>query len=437
MKISLTDIKTFFTRGIWRIEDGRLPRIQRTAFRMLKKLFLATETFVNNNISSHASALTYSTILATVPILSIVFAIGRGFGYGSLIEDKIRGHLTISHEVADTVLGFINSYLEHTQNGIFIGVGLIMLLYTLIQLTSNIEYTFNTIWGVKKPRNIYRRIADYISVFLLLPILIVVSSGLSIFLVTLSQSLPDFIVLDSTLKGLIHLSPYILSGLAFTGLYMYMPNTWVRFRHAVMPGFIAGCAFQLVQYFYIHSQIWVSSQNAIYGSFAAIPMFMLWVQISWFICLYGAELSYANQNLDNYSYAKDINNLSRRYHDFIITLILSKICKRFEKGMTGYTAQGLSMENNIPIRLVNILLDELVNMKLIIEVCEEKKHAAVYLPAEDINRMTVNYLLERIDTYGSEHLNLCLYEYSEKWEQLKELRSQYLKGMDEVLLKDL
>ncbi|MCM1109401.1 MAG: YihY/virulence factor BrkB family protein [Clostridium sp.] len=398
---------------------------------------MATETFLNKDMSSHASALTYSTILATVPILAIVFAIGRGFGYGTLIEEEIRRHLTMSQEFANTVLEFINSYLAHTQNGIFLGVGLVLLLYTLIQLTTNIEYTFNTIWGVKKPRSLNRRITDYISVFLLLPILIVVSSGLSIFMVTLSRSLPNFLMLDSTLKVIISLSPYILSGLAFTGLYMYMPNTVVRFRHAVLPGLIAGCAFQLLQYFYINSQIWVSSYNAIYGSFAAIPMFMLWVQISWFICLYGAGLSYANQNVDNYSYAKDIDSLSRRYHDFIITLLMSNICKRFEKGMTGYTAQGLATENNIPIQLVNNLLYELTTLRLVIEVYEENNRHPIYLPAEDINRISVNYLLARIDTYGSEHLNLQLYDFSGNWDKLKTLRARYLQGMDEVLLKDL
>lgn len=437
MKITMSGIKNFFTRGIWRVEDNRLPYMKRLAFRLLKRLFLATETFVDNNIPSHASALTYSTILATVPILAIVFAIGRGFGYGTLIEEQIRDNITVSPEFANTILEFIDSYLAQTQNGIFLGVGLVLLLYTLIQLTTNIEYTFNTIWGVKKPRNIHRRITDYISVFLLLPILIVVSSGLSIFMATLAKSLPDFLVLNSTLKAFIGLTPYLLSGLAFTGLYIYMPNTQVRFRHAVVPGLVAGCTFQLLQYFFIHSQIWVSSYNAIYGSFAAIPMFMLWVQLSWFICLYGAELSYVNQNLDNYSYVKDISNLSRRYHDFVIMLILSNICKRFEKGMTGYTAQGLAMENNIPIRLVNNLLYELISLKLVIEINEEQNRPAVYLPAEDINRMTVNYLLERIDTHGSEHLNLQLYEFTEKWEQLKELRARYLEGMDKVLLKDL
>lgn len=437
MKNLILSIERFFGGGIWRVDASKLNKYQRWGLSLLRRIYLATDLYINDNISGHASALTYSSIFATVPILAIVFAIGRGFGYGTLVEEKIRENLSMNADFADIILNFINSYLEHTQSGIFIGVGLLLLLYTIIQLTSNIEYSFNTIWQVKKPRSVYRRITDYVSVFLLLPILIVVTSGLSIFMVTIAKNLPDYMLLNSTVKVFISLSPYILNGLMFTGLYMYMPNTNVRFTASVVPGFIIGVLFQFIQYLYIHSQIWVSSYNAIYGSFAALPMFMLWVQISWMICLFGAELSYANQNLENYNYANDISRLSRRYHDFLLIMILSKICKRFEKGMIPYTAHGLSAEHKMPIRLVNDLLFELTEMKLLIEVNEDRTKPTYYTPAEDINRLTVGYVLGRLDRTGRENIKIDLQDFKKNWNSMNQLKEKHQTQDLAMLVKDL
>lgn len=437
MKNLVLKIERFFGGGIWRVDESKLNKYQRWGLSLLKRIYLATDLYINDNISGHASALTYSSIFATVPILAIVFAIGRGFGYGALVEEKIRENLSMNENFADIILNFINSYLEHTQSGIFIGVGLLLLLYTIIQLTSNIEYSFNTIWQVKKPRSVYRRITDYVSVFLLLPILIVVTSGLSIFMVTIAKSLPDYMLLNSTVKLIISLSPYVLNGLMFTGLYMYMPNTSVRFTASVVPGFIIGILFQFLQYLYIHSQIWVSSYNAIYGSFAALPMFMLWVQISWMICLFGAELSYANQNLENYNYANDISRLSRRYHDFLLIMLLSKICKRFEKGMIPYTAHGLSAEHQMPIRLVNDLLFELTEMKLLLEVNEDRTKPVYFTPAEDINRLTVGYVMGKLDRNGRENIKINLQDFKQHWRIMNSLKEKHESNDLSMLLKDL
>lgn len=437
MKNLVLKIERFFGGGIWRVDESKLNKYQRWGLSLLKRIYLATDLYINDNISGHASALTYSSIFATVPILAIVFAIGRGFGYGALVEEKIRENLSMNENFADIILNFINSYLEHTQSGIFIGVGLLLLLYTIIQLTSNIEYSFNTIWQVKKPRSVYRRITDYVSVFLLLPILIVVTSGLSIFMVTIAKSLPDYMLLNSTVKLIISLSPYVLNGLMFTGLYMYMPNTSVRFTASVVPGFIIGILFQFLQYLYIHSQIWVSSYNAIYGSFAALPMFMLWVQISWMICLFGAELSYVNQNLENYNYANDISRLSRRYHDFLLIMLLSKICKRFEKGMIPYTAHGLSAEHQMPIRLVNDLLFELTEMKLLLEVNEDRTKPVYFTPAEDINRLTVGYVMGKLDRNGRENIKINLQDFKQHWRIMNSLKEKHQSNDLSMLLKDL
>jgi membrane protein len=251
---------------------------------------------------TQASALTYSTLLAIVPILAVVFAIARGFGYNKYIEVWFREVLASQPQVADVIVSFVNSYLIHTKSGIFLGVGLIFMLYTVLMLVNNVEETFNQIWQVNNSRPIIRSFTNYLAMFFLFPIIIVVSTGFSLFIETVADRMDDFVLLEPVIHKIISFSSYMLMSLLFIVLYVYMPNTKVRFSCAIVPGILAGIAMHILQIVYIHSQIWVTGYNAIYGSFAALPLFMLWVQISWAICLFGAQLTYTNQNLNRFGF---------------------------------------------------------------------------------------------------------------------------------------
>ena len=264
------------------------------------KLYLTIRFFTEKRVMTQASALTYSTLLAIVPIFAVVFAIARGFGYNKYIEMWFREVLSSQPQVADVMVGFVNSYLVHTKSGIFLGVGLIFMLYTVLMLVNNVEETFNKIWQVNNSRPIIRSFANYLAMFFLFPIIIVISTGLSIFMETVADSMVDFTLLGPVIHKLLNFSPYMLMSLLFILLYVYMPNTEVRISCAIVPGILAGIAMQVLQIVYIHSQIWVTGYNAIYGSFAALPLFMLWVQISWTICLFGAQLTYTNQNMKRF-----------------------------------------------------------------------------------------------------------------------------------------
>ena len=264
------------------------------------KLYLTIRFFTEKRVMTQASALTYSTLLAIVPMLAVVFAIARGFGYNKYIEIWFREVLSSQPQVADVIVSFVNSYLVHTKSGIFLGVGLIFMLYTVLMLVNNVEETFNQIWQVNNSRPILRSFANYLAMFFLFPIIIVVSTGLSVFMETMADSMDNLAVLVPFIHKLLQYSPYMLMSLFFIVLYVYMPNTEVRLSCAIIPGILAGIAMQVLQVVYIHSQIWVTGYNAIYGSFAALPLFMLWIQISWTICLFGAQLTYTNQNLNRF-----------------------------------------------------------------------------------------------------------------------------------------
>lgn len=429
----------FFKVDIWKAKKEEYGIIKFHGISLLKKLILAIEFTTERRITTAASALTYSTLLAIVPILAVVFAIARGFGYNKYIEQWFKDSLSSQPQAAEAIVGFVNSYLIHTQSGIFLGIGLVFMLFTVIMLISNIEQTFNVIWQVKKPRSLFRTITDYTSMFLLVPIVIVVTSGASIFVATFFTSMHDAILIGPLMRVCVRLMPYTIMSAVFTGLYIFMPNTKVKLSCAIGPGIIAGVAMQGLQLFYIHSQIWVSSYNAIYGSFAALPMFMLWVQISWLICLFGAELVYASQNMEDYAFKAKTDDLSHESKVALCLQLTSCICKRFAQGKKPYTAVELKMLTGIPIRIVNELLYELMQINILSETFgEDKGDAPRYQPAECISRLTVGVLLERIESYGRRTIDLKVSEKSSKgWETLVNQREEYLNKQRNLLIKDL
>ena len=429
----------FLTYDIWRITEDEVTRTTFSVYNIIKTIYLCINRFTKDRIVNKASALTYSTLLAIVPILAILFAIARGFGFDNLMESQIVNGFGGPTETTEVILQFVNSYLSQTKSGIFIGVGLIMLLWTVLNLINNMEITFNRIWQVKKARSMYRKITDYFSMLLLMPILLVVSGGLSIFMSTMVKNLEDFTLLAPVGKFMVRLIPFVLTWLMFTALYVFMPNTEVKLKHARISGILAGTAHQAFQFLYISSQLWVSRYNAIYGSFAALPMFLLWLQVSWTICLFGAELTYAGQNIRNFSFDKDARNISRRHRDFISILIMSLIAKRFEQDVQPYTAEAISEECQIPIRLTHETLYELQEINLLHEVVTDAKSQDIaYQPSMDISKLNVALLLDKLDTHGSEDFKIDKdKEFHGQWETLMKAREEYYKSASQVLLKDL
>ena len=418
---------------IWSVNEKQFSLLQKLGLIVLKWFIITWECLKKNHIMSYASALTYSSMLAAVPVLAIIFAIARGFGFDTIIETKLRSSLEGNPDIADTILYFVESYLQHTKGGVFIGIGLIFLLYTLLSLTANIEEAFNTIWHVKRSRTIYRQIIDYFGIFLLLPFVIVITSGLNIFLQTFTTLLPNTQMLSKTTTFFLQVSPIVFAVIAFMALFKMMPNTRVKWKHTIWPGILTGTVFMAVEWIYVHYQIKLSAYNAIYGSFAAIPLFMLWMQISWCICLFGAQLCYANQNIHTYAFERISDELSRRYRDTLILLLMNRICKHFSSGLKPYTAHRLAVDTHLPDSLVGILLGELTDMQLIVEAHNEPGDEPHYLPAIDIHRVTVGMVTRRIDSHGIENPSLVWQTGTPEWDGLRSLRYEN----EDALLIDL
>ena len=404
-----TTLVRFLRHDLWHVQRHNTTALAYCCCSLLKKLLLAVEFFTTRRVIDMAAALTYSTLLALVPILAVVFGVARGFGYNKYIEVWFRELLGSQPQAADAIINFVNSYLVHTKSGVLLGVGLVLMLYTVLMLTLNVEKTFNTIWQVKHRRSLYRAVTDYLAMLLLVPVVIVLVSGLSI-------------------AGA-RLLPYVLMAVVFMAMYMCVPNTKVRLQVVIVPGILAGVGMQALQLFYIHAQVLLSSYNAIYGSFAALPLFMLWVQLSWTICLFGVQLCYTNQNMDELSFRLQVADISPRYRRLLAIILMSRVCQRFADGKRPYTALDLRRLTNIPIRITQDLLYMLVRAGLLSEnSADGKDQEPTYQPAMTLQKLTVGAMVERLDSMGGWHLDIDLHEQlaQVEWKQYLALREQYL-----------
>jgi membrane protein len=430
----------FVTYEIWRITGNEISGMKRLYINIIKTLILAVRGFIGENLPTRASALTYSSLLAIVPLLAVLIGIAKGFGFQNVVHQELLDYFPGHEAEIGKMLEFVESYLSQAQGGVFVGVGLLLLFYTVISLISFVEDTFNSVWQISKSRPWNRKVVDYMALFLILPVLMTASGGFAIFISTLQNTfLSDYMFFTPMMENLLKAAPFLIATIAFTSIYILLPNTKVNFLNGLIPGFIAGCAFQLFQVLYISGQIWVSKYNAIYGSFAALPLLLLWLQLSWLICLFGAELSYASQNVKKFSFERDSRNISRRYKDFLTLLIASLIVKRFAEGGKPYTADELSDAYHIPLRLTTQILLLLSELGLIIEVnWGNNDRITHYQPAIDINRITVGDLLDKVDRRGSENFKIDIHhQFDKEWEAILNIRRDMMLAGEKTLLKDL
>ncbi len=427
----------FLTYDIWRITDQEITGIKHTLVNIIKTLILSVRFFLRDRLSEKASALTYNTMLAIVPLATLLLAISRGFGFQDIIENQMHVYFPSQEKIVAMVFEFVNNYLNQAKNGIFVGIGLIFLIWTVVSLIRNIESVFNHIWQIARSRSILRQFSDYLSMVLLMPIFMIASSGLSIFIST-GFKLPYFqFLLNPLIVIIVKVAPFFITCMLFTIIYVIIPNTRVKFMSAFWAGLVAGIAFQIFQYFYINGQIWVAKYNAIYGSFAALPLLLLWVQLSWLICLFGAELAYAADNVNDFNFEQDSNNISRRYHDYICILISSIIIRRFDEQQRPISTGEIANTYKIPSKLTSQILHKLNCIGVINEVISKDEKDHRWQPAIDINIITLGLIMDRLDRFGSENLRVDKdYMFKNEWIALLECKEKRLDSCRDILLKD-
>ena len=304
-------VARFISHDMWRIRAKRLSKPKSLSLRALRIFMLSLNEYNRDKCSLHASALTFFSLLSIVPVFAMAFGIAKGFGLETMLHERLMA-VDGQQEILQKVVQFSESMLQNTKGGLIAGVGVVLLFWSVINVLQNIEKSFNHIFAVRKERTLTRKLADYMTIMLICPILVILSGSVTVFISTqianiVHQSGQAGALIGPHVLKLLRLLPYVIFWLLLTFLYIVMPNTRVKIKSAFYGALVAGTLYQLVQVLYIKSQMVASNLGAIYGSFAALPLFLTWLQLSWQIVLYGAELAFAHQNEETYEFEDEGN----------------------------------------------------------------------------------------------------------------------------------
>ncbi|MFA7001144.1 MAG: YihY/virulence factor BrkB family protein [Candidatus Omnitrophota bacterium] len=299
-------ILRFFNQDIWRVRARDLKGPRGIGLRTLRIIILSVRQFASDKCSLHASALTFYSLLSIVPVFAMAFGLAKGFGLDRLLKEKLLENTQGQGEVMMRVMEFSEKFLQNTNGGLIAGIGIGLLFWTVINVLASIESSFNDVWGIKKQRTLGRKFADYLSLMLIAPVFFLMASSATVFIASQVQTITAKVAilggLGTLIMAALQFMPYVIFWALLTYLYMFIPNGKIHFRSALLGGVVAGTIYQFVQWVYIHFQIGVSNAGAIYGSFAALPLFLIWLQLSWRIILYGAELAFAHQNEQTFEF---------------------------------------------------------------------------------------------------------------------------------------
>ncbi len=407
----MSRIISFMRTDIWRMRLKDFPRSKSFLIKQLRILVLAVRGFDEDKCALRASALTFFSLLSIVPVLAMAFGIAKGFGFQSVLESQLLTYSQDYEEVMAKVIGFAKALLENTQGGVVAGVGVALLFWTVTRVLGNIEDSLNAIWGVKKPRTLGRKFSDYLSAMLICPILFIVSSSTTVFIATQITSITERVALLGPVSPIIfsalELTPYGIIWVLFTFLYIFMPNTRVKLTSALVAGIIAGTIYQLVQLAFITFQVGVAKYNAIYGGFAVVPLFLVWLQVSWFIVLLGAEISFAHQNVDMYEFEPDCLRVSPSFKKLLSLQITHLLTKTFAQGGTPHTAASIARTLEMPIRLVRQILFELVESGIVSEVNAQQHREPAYQPARSLDTLTIHAVIDALEQRGTNNIPLA------------------------------
>lgn len=422
----LQRIKNFMIEDLWRVDARNISRLKGFLLHQLKVIYLIWKGFIKGTIHLQAAWLTYMTLLCVGPFLAFIFSLAKNFG----VQDKLRPLIIDKFAVGQgEVFSRILEYVDKTNVATLGTIGLVILIAVVINMLGFIERAFNDIWGIKRSRNLFQKFRDYISVGIIFPILVLAATGITASYSNLSflAKIKNIFIVTGVFKLFLSLAPYVTLWLAFAFVYIFLPNTRVRFRSALIGGIVGGTLWQVAQWLYVHFQVGVARYSAIYGIFASFPIFLIWVNVNWIIILFGAEVSFAYQNATTYREESRVFRVSQSFKEALGLRLVAAVAKKFNQGEKPWSAEGLSQYLNIPVRLINEVLFELCQGKILAEVKGEEIN---YQPAKPIEKILLKEVLEVLRTYGDSSFNL-------KDDQAKKYLQKLLKDADEAAANSL
>ena len=401
--MKLRQLFTYFTDTIFRqdVSEWRNP-VVRWLVQQYRLLFYTARGLVEHGTLVRSAALTFYTLMSLVPILAVVFAVVKGFGLTDGLVENLYGIFPRHPETIDYIVGFAENALARTQGGVVAAVGLVMLFWAVIRVFGSIESAFNNIWEVKVARSIARQWTDYIAVVMIVPVLWILANAAGDYVEQLLGLYDKWYF-----NTLSHLASMVIIWTMFTLLYLIIPNARVRFQSALMAGIVAGTIFLLFQWGYVYVQRWMTSYNAIYGSFAALPLFLIWMQTSWEILLFGGELSFAYQNISRFAEERESLRISYDQRRKVLLAVMILVARNFRDHGGTLSTDTIRERLGLPTRIVNDVLFQLVQAGQLIAVRSgDGERDVAFTPAHDLAAMTVYGILESVEQAGQTTLDL-------------------------------
>jgi len=429
----IAKIKQYFEKDIWIKNLSNLPKPMFYLTKSLRILTMAFKGFNEDKVELRSSALTYYSLLSIVPVVAMAFGIAKGFGMEEKLNELLTDKLSAHQDIMNQVISFANSMLENTKGGLIAGVGVILLFWSVLKVLGNIEESFNAIWGINKGRNWLTKFTEYLSIMLIAPLLLILSSSLTVYISSKTKEIASSVdilrYIDKELSFLLSLSPYIVLWLLLTMVYMIMPHTKVKFKSAFIAGIVSGSLFVIVQWAYVTFQIGVVKYNAIYGSFAALPLFLAWLRTSWLIVLFGAELSFVHQNVEQYMLKEESNNITQSFRKKLSILITHYIIEQFYNGNSP-SIEKIKEDLKLPFRLVSQITEDLEKSGILSRIENENYNISSFQPAIDTSRLSIEYVLIALDKLGADEIpepNTKIYlSINEKISSIIDKKGQYL-----------
>lgn len=295
-------LKQFFRDDIWTLDLEELSKAKARFIKYMKVMLITIKTFSSEKIGFQAVALSFFSTMSVVPFVAVVFAITGGLGLADKLTEFLYGYFNNSQQIIDTILGFAHNIINTAQSSAMGLVSTLLFVWIVVWMMMNVEKVFNNVWRVQKSRNLLRRVSVTIGMLLVSPFIVFVFFAGSVVYSHAFGYLGLNVETFSVFKTII--GWWLFAGVAvmtFSAMYKLIPNADVNYANALRAALFSGIAFTIMQYVYLETQVLVTRLNGIYGAFAAVPLFMIWINVGWFIILIGAELSYAFQHVDNYN----------------------------------------------------------------------------------------------------------------------------------------
>ena len=438
----LTKLIRFFTTDIWQMQLKDLTGFQSFALKQLRIVVLAVNEFIEDRCFLRASALTFYSLLSIGPVVALIFGIAKGFGLKKQLEEQVIQKIPAQEEVLNQILNYAQILLENTRGGIIAGVGVILLLWSVLKLLNHIELSFNDIWKIKQTRSLQRRISNYLAFMVIAPFLLLMYTSVPAFIsshiATLGSKFLFFEKFSPVVFDFLKLLPYLLIWGVFTFIYVLIPNTRVTFTAALVSGIVAGTIYLAVQWLYIYFQIGVARFNPIYGSLAALPLLLIWLNLGWAILLFGAEYSFAHQHVATYEYTPGASDMSPYARKLLAMKMLQLIAARFAAGSPALDLEEISRRLELPMRVTRSLLILLEESSLLTRTCSDDNEKPTYQPASDIGSWTVATVSHALEKGGNAPLPPA---HQERLAGFAKVLEQFQKTVESspenVLIKDI